>query len=55
MGLQASEELLKAVGMKKPPAILQYKVAQALGKMASGVTPTDTTASFDPAAEFYKQ
>ena len=55
MGLQASEELLKAVGMKKPPAILQYKVAQALGKMASGVTPTDTSASFDPAAEFYKQ
>jgi hypothetical protein len=55
MGLQASEELLKAVGMKKPPAILQYKVAQALGKMASGVTPTDTMTSFDPAAEFYKK
>jgi hypothetical protein len=35
MGLEASEELLKMVGMKKPPAILQYKVAQALGELAS--------------------
>ena len=35
MGLEASEELLKMVGMKKPPAILQYKVAQALGELAN--------------------
>ena len=35
MGLEASEELLKMIGMKKPPAILQYKVAQALGELAS--------------------
>ena len=34
MGLEASEELLKMIGMKKPPAILQYKVAQALGELA---------------------
>ena len=35
MGLEASEDLLKMIGMKKPPAILQYKVAQALGQLAT--------------------
>jgi hypothetical protein len=35
MGIQAAGELLKMVGMKKPPAILQYKVANALGQMAT--------------------
>ena len=54
MGLQASEDILKGLGMKKPPAILQYKMAQALGNMASG-TATDTVPNFDPSAEFYKQ
>ena len=33
MGIEASGEILKAVGMKKPPAILQYKLAQVLGQM----------------------
>jgi len=33
MGIEASGEILKAVGMKKPPAILQYKLAQVLGNM----------------------
>jgi hypothetical protein len=41
MGLEASEELLKMVGMKKPPAILQYKVAQALGQLAQQQQPQD--------------
>lgn len=54
MGLQASEDILKGLGMKKPPAILQYKMAQALGNMAQG-TATDTVPNFDPSAEFYKQ
>ena len=54
MGLQASEEILKAVGMKKPPAILQYKMAQALGKMAEGAEVA-TAPNFDPSVEFYKQ
>ena len=55
MGLQASEQILKAVGMKKPPAILQYKMAQALGKMAQGTEAASTVPNFDPSAEFYKQ
>ena len=54
MGLQASEDILKGLGMKKPPAILQYKMAQALGNMAQGAA-TDTAPNFDPSAEFYKQ
>ena len=28
MGIEASGEILKSIGMKKPPAILQYKLAQ---------------------------
>lgn len=57
MGLQASEEILKGLGMKKPPAILQYKMAQALGRMADGhasVSPISDL-SFDPSADFYKK
>jgi hypothetical protein len=54
MGLQASEDLLKMVGMKKVPPMLQYKLAQALGQMAQ--TGASTTApNFDPSADFYKQ
>ena len=53
-GIRASEEILKGLGMKKPPAILQYKMAQALGNMAQGAA-TDTAPNFDPSAEFYKQ
>ena len=33
MGIDASGQILKAIGMKKPPAILQYKLAQVLGTM----------------------
>lgn len=56
MGLQASEDILKGLGMKKPPAILQYKMAQALSNMASGqnVNVSDFT-NFDPSADFYKK
>jgi len=35
LGLESAGELLKMVGMKKPPAMLQYKVAQALGQMVA--------------------
>ena len=54
MGLQASEDILKGLGMKKPPAILQYKMAQALGNMAQGAEVA-TAPNFDPSVEFYKQ
>ena len=53
MGLQASEDLLKSLGMKKPPAILQYKMAQALGGLANSAQTG--APNFDPASEFYKQ
>jgi len=54
-GISASEEILKGLGMKKPPAILQYKMAQALGRMAEGAGVASTAPNFDPASEFYKQ
>ena len=54
-GISASEEILKGLGMKKPPAILQYKMAQALGRMAEGTEAASTVPNFDPASEFYKQ
>jgi len=54
LGLDTAGELLKAVGMRKPPAMLQVKLAQALGNMAQQ-QPTDHNATFDPAADFYKQ
>ena len=53
-GIQASEEILKGLGIKKPPAILQYKMAQALGRMAGG-TETGSVPNFDPSTDFYKQ
>jgi len=51
MGIEASGEILKAVGMKKPPAILQYKLAQVLGNMIDGA---NTAGDFDfkPPPEF---
>jgi len=55
MGIDSAGELLKMVGMRKPPAMLQIKLAQALGNMAQQAGTPDTAASFDPAAEFYKQ
>jgi len=56
LGLQASEDILKGLGMKKPPAILQYKMAQALSSMASGqnINVADF-ANFDPSIDFYKK
>ena len=33
MGVEAATQLLNMVGMKKPPAMLTIKVAQALGKL----------------------
>jgi len=51
MGIEASGEILKAVGMKKPPAILQFKLAQVLGNMINqqaGVSGND----FQPPPEF---
>jgi len=54
-GISASEEILKGLGMKKPPAILQYKMAQALGRMAEGTGAASTVPNFDPSADFYKQ
>ena len=55
VGLQASEEILKGLGMRKPPAILQYKMAQALGHMANQPTGSVDVSNFDPSAEFYKK
>jgi len=48
MGIEASGEILKAVGMKKPPAILQYKLAQVLGNMISQQSAATGTVDFDP-------
>ena len=47
MGIEASGELLKAVGMKKPPPLLQIKLAQALGNMVSGSDQGETIGSWD--------
>ena len=55
MGIDSAGELLKMVGMRKPPAMLQIKLAQALGNMAQQANTPDAGTSFDPAAEFYKQ
>jgi|TARA_Y100000034_G_scaffold67378_1_gene81289 hypothetical protein len=53
-GFQAAEQLLRAVGMKKPPAMLVLKVAQALqGMLAqagrSGAAPVHP--AHDPTAD----
>ena len=55
MGLQASEDILKGLGMRKPPAILQYKMAQALGQMAGNPTDAADLSNFEPSSEFYKR
>lgn len=44
MGIEMAGQLLNMVGMKKPPAMLQYKVASALGKMLDQQNPEDDTA-----------
>jgi len=48
MGIEASGEILKAIGMKKAPAILQYKLAQVLGNMINQQSATTGTVEFDP-------
>ena len=57
VGLSASEDLLKMVGMKKVPPMLQYKLAQALGAMVNQTPGTNTPDlnNFDPSTDFYKQ
>jgi len=50
MGIEASGEILKSIGMKKPPAILQYKLAQVLGNMVSQVS--NNTDEFSPPPQF---
>ena len=50
MGIEASGEILKSIGMKKPPAILQYKLAQVLGQMVDNVTSPG--ADFQPPPQF---
>ena len=49
MGIEAAGQLLRMVGMKKPPAMLQYKVANALGKMLDQHNSDDD----DPVGRFY--
>jgi len=51
MGIEASGQILKAVGMKKPPAILQYKLAQVLGNMLDQHANAGTN-DFPPPPEF---
>jgi len=46
MGLEAAGQLLQMVGMKKPPAMLQYKVAEALGQLMAQHTPVDEFEQF---------
>jgi len=48
MGLEAAGQLLHMVGMKKPPAMLQYKVADALGQLMAQHAPADDFEQFKP-------
>jgi len=50
MGIDASGQILKAIGMKKPPAILQYKLAQVLGNMINQQNTNNN--DFPPPPEF---
>ena len=47
MGIEASGSILKAIGLKKPPAILQYKLAQVLGTMLDQQANAGTNDGFD--------
>ena len=51
MGIEASGEILKGIGMKKPPAILQYKLAQVLGNMVNNVS-NNSGDDFAPPPQF---
>jgi len=48
MGLDAAGQLLHMIGMKKPPVMLQYKVAEALGRMIAQQAPADDFEQFKP-------
>jgi len=48
MGLDAAGQLLNMVGMKRPPVMLQYKVAEALGRLVSQQAPVDDFEQFRP-------
>jgi len=48
MGLDAAGQLLQMIGMKRPPAMLQYKVAEALGRMIAQQAPADDFEQFKP-------
>ena len=51
MGIEAAQQLLNMVGMKKPPAMLTVKVAQALGQLVqnnSGSVESDEIGRFFP-------
>jgi|TARA_R110002096_G_C14630608_1_gene724896 hypothetical protein len=41
-GLNISNDILKAVGVKKPPAFLTYKLAQTLGQLTEGAAVAQT-------------
>jgi len=47
MGIDASGQILKAIGMKRPPAILQYKLAQVLGTMLDQQANAGNNDGFD--------
>jgi len=51
MGIDASGQILKAIGMRKPPAILQYKLAQVLGNMMNQQANVGNN-DFPPPPEF---
>jgi len=48
MGLEAAGQLLNIIGMRKPPAMLQYKVAEALGRMVAQQALPDDFEQFKP-------
>jgi len=48
MGLDAAGQLLQMIGMRKPPVMLQYKVAEALGRMMAQQAPADDFEQFKP-------
>jgi len=48
MGLEAAGQLLNIIGMRKPPAMLQYKVAEALGRMVAQQAQPDDFEQFKP-------
>ena len=56
-GLMISSEILKNLGLKKPPAMITMKLAKILGNINQNmIEDTDTTistANFDPSADFF--